>query len=226
MENEANALIKITSGSETIHATPEHPFWVGESIDGSWKNADELTLDDELWLLDKRNKSIFSLDLEPQNQPVKVYNFEVAEWHNYFVGMWMMLVHNAPACLAKVLREIAEGKKKLRLIMLGKTPGKKSKTGRKVFERMIKEVPPKARIKLGQKEFLDSEGVWRNIKEADMCHIEDAVKWWNREGRQFGARSQEVRKWMLDSENYVLDYFRINRSLGGKITETYLLPLK
>ena len=99
MENEANTLIKITSGSETIHATPEHPFWVGESIDGAWKNAEDLTLDDELWLLDKRNKSIFSLDLEPQNQPIKVYNFEVADWHNYFVGMWMMLVHNSEVCL-------------------------------------------------------------------------------------------------------------------------------
>ncbi|WP_299249333.1 polymorphic toxin-type HINT domain-containing protein [uncultured Cytophaga sp.] len=101
MENESNALIKITSGSETIYATPEHPFRVGESIDGAWKNAEDLTLDDELWLLDKRNKSIFSLDLEPQDQPVKVYNFEVADWHNYFVGMWMMLVHNL-SCWQKV----------------------------------------------------------------------------------------------------------------------------
>jgi hypothetical protein len=98
MKNEANTLIKITSGSETIHATPEHPFWVGESVDGAWKNAEDLTLDDELWLLDKRNKSIFSLDLEPQDQPVKVYNFEVADWHNYFVGVWMMLVHNSGEC--------------------------------------------------------------------------------------------------------------------------------
>ena len=94
MENDADTLIKIVSGSETIYSTPEHPFWVGESINGNWKNADELTLEDELWLLDKRNKSIFSLELEPQTQPVKVYNFEVAEWHTYFVGMWMMLVHN------------------------------------------------------------------------------------------------------------------------------------
>ena len=111
MENEANTLIKITSGSETIHATPEHPFWVGESIDGAWKNAEDLTLDDELWLLDKRNKSIFSLDLEPQNQPVKVYNFEVAEWHTYFIGMWMMLVHNAGECGVGKVYGILKGEK-------------------------------------------------------------------------------------------------------------------
>jgi hypothetical protein len=111
MENEANTLIKITSGSETIHATPEHPFWVGESVDGAWKNAEDLTLDDELWLLDKRNKSIFSLDLEPQDQPVKVYNFEVPDWHNYFVGMWMMLVHNACENGAKKVYGILKGEK-------------------------------------------------------------------------------------------------------------------
>jgi hypothetical protein len=111
MENDADTLIKITSGSETISTTPEHPFRVGESVDGAWKNAEDLTLDDELWLLDKRNKSIFSLDLEPQNKPVKVYNFEVADWHNYFVGMWMMLVHNACENGAKKVYGILKGEK-------------------------------------------------------------------------------------------------------------------
>jgi hypothetical protein len=177
-----------------------------------------------LWLLDKRNKSIFSLDLEPQNRPIKVYNFEVADWHNYFVGMWMMLVHNAPACLLKVLREIAEGKKKLRLIMLGKTPGKKSRTGREVFDRMLKD--GKARIRRGKKEFKASDKKWYPIKLADMCHIEDAVKWWNREGYEYGARSSKVREWMLKSEHYVLDHFSYNRAAGGAIKETYILPLK
>ena len=100
MEKTAEALIEITSGSETIRATPKNPFWVGEAETGSWKNADELTEDDELWLLDKRNKSILSLDLQPQEKPIVVYNFEVAEWHTYFVGIWMMLVHNA--CHIKV----------------------------------------------------------------------------------------------------------------------------
>lgn len=41
------------------------------------------------------------MELEPQNQSVKVYNFEVAEWHTYFVGLWMMLVHNL-SCWQKV----------------------------------------------------------------------------------------------------------------------------
>ena len=225
MEKTAEALIEITSGSETIRATPKNPFWVGEAETGSWKNADELTEDDELWLLDKRNKSILSLDLQPQEKPVTVYNFEVAEWHTYFVGIWMMLVHNAPACINKVLREIAAGKKKLRLIMLGKTPGKSSKTGKEVFDRMVKDGKAKV-LDTGQKIFEDSKGVWHDISKADMSHIEDAVKWWNRKGYKYGARSTEVRKWMLKSKNYVLDHFSLNRSAGGAVKDTYRLPLK
>ena len=112
---------------------------------------------------------------------------------------------------------------------LGKTPGKASRTGREVFERMMKEVPPTARIKRGVKQFYDLDNkMWRNIKEADMGHIEDAVTWWNKEGRKLGAKSKEVRKWMLDSNNYVLEYFKKNRSKGailGKTTK-YLTPLK
>ncbi|WP_354335514.1 MULTISPECIES: GH-E family nuclease [unclassified Undibacterium] len=59
-----------------------------------------------------------------------------------------------------------------------------------------------------------------------MSHKTDAVTWWNETGRQFGAKSSEVRAWMLDSKNYVLDHLSINRSLGAKLGETYLPPLK
>lgn len=29
-------------------------------------------------------------------QPTTVYNFEVADWHTYLVGHWMLIVHNGP----------------------------------------------------------------------------------------------------------------------------------
>ena len=34
----------------------------------------------------------------------KVYNFEVAHWHTYFVGSWDWLVHNAKKCLTKLAK--------------------------------------------------------------------------------------------------------------------------
>jgi|GEM_PF-1303957 len=109
---------------------------------------------------------------------------------------------------------------------LGSTPGKKSRTGQEVFDRMLNENPPTARIVRGKKEFWDPDNqVWRDISEADMGHIHDAVTYWNQTGRNYGPRSPEVRRWMLDSSNYRLEYFRTNRSRGASLGETYLPPL-
>jgi hypothetical protein len=78
----------------------------------------------------------------------------------------------------------------------------------------------------GRTEFQASDGKWYDIKHADMAHKTDAVKWWNETGRQYGAKSTEARKWMLDSKNYTLDHYSLNRSAGARIGETYLPPLK
>ncbi|MEQ1636224.1 MAG: GH-E family nuclease [Methylococcales bacterium] len=118
-------------------------------------------------------------------------------------------------------------KKKLREQYLGRTPGKKSKTGREVIERMEKDGKIERNpITNKVTKFMDSQGNWRDIKDADMAHSKDAVTWWNETGRKDVARSPEVRKWMLDSENYTLDYFKYNRSAGAKLPDRYLPPLK
>ena len=75
-------------------------------------------------------------------------------------------------------------------------------------------------------EFRASDGEWYPLKDADMAHQTDAVSWWNSTGRGYGAKSTEVRDWMLDSDNYVLDHYSLNRSAGAKLGETYLPPLK
>jgi len=105
---------------------------------------------------------------------------------------------------------------------LGRTPGKNSKTGKEVIKKMEQE----GNIKTvhGQKQFKASDGKWYPIEEADMSHITDAVAWWNETGRNYGAKSKEVRKWMLDSDNYYLDHYSINRSQGAKLSENYLPP--
>ena len=45
---------------------------------------------------------------------------------------------------------------------------------------------------------------------------EDAVSYWNRCGRYYVAKSQAVRKWMLDPNNYRLEYGTENCSRGAK----------
>ena len=55
---------------------------------------------------------------------------------------------------------------------------------------------------------------------------EDAVSYWNRYGRYHEAKSQVVRKWMLDSNNYRLEYELGNCSRGAKSKERYKNPRK
>jgi hypothetical protein len=107
---------------------------------------------------------------------------------------------------------------------MGSTPGKDSPTGRDVQTRMRSEVPPTLRENpvTGNTEFQASDGEWYPLKDADMSHRTDAVKYWNETGRYYGKQSPEVREWMTDPDNYVLDHYRINRSAGAKLTDRYL----
>ena len=114
--------------------------------------------------------------------------------------------------------------KSLRLRYLGKTPGKGSRTGKEVQARMRSEGT--LRDRNGKTEFKASDGQWHDLSKADMAHNTDAVKWWNETGRQYGAKAPEVRNWMLDSKNYTLDHYSLNRSAGASLPDRYLPPLK
>lgn len=97
MHKQSDALVEIQVGNEKILTTPEHPFWVN----GQWKEAGELEKGDELLRTDGIKTPILSISHRTE-ESTEVYNFEVAEWHTYFVGFWMWLVHNA----CEVLEEI------------------------------------------------------------------------------------------------------------------------
>lgn len=116
--------------------------------------------------------------------------------------------------------------KKLREQYLGRTPGKHSRTGKEVQERMREEGKLKTDPITGRTTYQASDGKWHDLSTADMSHTKDAVTWWNDQGRKFGAKSPEVRKWMLDSSKYTLDHYSINRAAGAKIGKTYQPPLK
>ena len=198
------------SNGTTIEVTPEHRFF----SNGEWTPIEELNVNDTLQLKDNsivviENKIIFPTFVE-------VYNLEIEDNENYYVTEEGVLVHNG-----------------YREEYVGRTPSKKSKTGREVFDRMLETDPPTARLKneFGEavKEFWDPDNkVWRDISEADMGHIHDAVTYWNETGRYFGAKSKKVREWMLSSENYILEYYKTNRSKGAILgkTTTYLPPFK
>ena len=215
MVRESDHTVELYTEEETIETTAEHPFFTGNG----WKDAADLQIGDRI--KSRNEEDIEIKDVKFSYKPRKVYNFEVSNWHTYFVGALQWLVHNAKKCLSRIVKKVSN-----RLKYMGRTPGKNSKTGREVFNRMmLKENPPRARIFRGEKQFWDGQR-WRNIKEADMGHKIDAVHWWNTEGRKYGAKSKEVREWMLNSDNYELQYYRANRSKGAQIKEIHKEPLK
>jgi hypothetical protein len=112
-----------------------------------------------------------------------------------------------------------------RTAYLGRTPSKSSATGKEVVKRMEAEGKIQA-DSLGEKQVLGPDNKWHAIGKTDMGHLHDAVSWWNAEGRKHGPKSPEVRKWMLDSDNYELEPSSINRSRGAKLKDRYLPPLK
>jgi len=113
---------------------------------------------------------------------------------------------------------------------MGRTPGKNSPTGLKVQERMRADGTLRDNVVTGKPEILASDGRWQPLSKADMTHVagKDAVTEWNQHLRQFGAKAPEVRAFMLNPDNYTLDYYRLNRSAGAVLgqTERYLPPLK
>jgi hypothetical protein len=83
----------------------------------------------------------------------------------------------------------------------------------------------KIRVNESRTEVLNSDGKWVDINTTDMSHLKDAVKAWNDELKYSGAKSPEVRQWMLDSKNYELDSSSNNRSDGAKLKERYDPPV-
>ena len=118
----------------------------------------------------------------------------------------------------------------LRLKYMGATPDKFSRTGAVVVERMRSEGQivgegPLLRGNPNGLKLVGDDGTLINIdSKVDMAHRTDAVKWWNDVGRSFGPKSPEVRKFMLDPENYTLQPSSINRSAGARLGETYQPP--
>ena len=93
-ENETDVLIHIKVNGGVIKATLSHPFWVNGI---GWTSAKELKKGSEL--LDDNGNIVLIEDVytEFYAEKIKVYNFEVEDWHTYFVGKNNLWVHNTCA---------------------------------------------------------------------------------------------------------------------------------
>ena len=89
--NETNELIHVTIGGETIITTPTHPFYVPQK---GWTDAVNLRAGDILVMLNGEYIVIEKVQHEILETPITVYNFEVEDFHTYYVGEYDILVHN------------------------------------------------------------------------------------------------------------------------------------
>jgi hypothetical protein len=74
---------------ETLGVTPEHPFHVK---DKGWVEAGKLQVGDVIDSLKEQTVTVSAIASAPDRQDT--YNFEVADYHTYFVGMNAAWVHN------------------------------------------------------------------------------------------------------------------------------------
>ena len=88
---EVTTLVHLTVNGEEIITTIDHPFYVN---DRGFIKAGELIVGDEL--LDSNGNILLveNLDVELTDDSVKVYNFQVEDFHTYHVGECGVWVHN------------------------------------------------------------------------------------------------------------------------------------
>jgi len=108
-QREAHALVELHVGNEVLHTTPEHPFLLATN---EWQQAGRLEVGDELLRSDRVGLPVRAV-VHRTDQTQMVYNLEVADWHTYLVGDWLLVVHNGPCDeIAELLKEAAEAAKK------------------------------------------------------------------------------------------------------------------
>ncbi|WP_310602850.1 polymorphic toxin-type HINT domain-containing protein [Anaerosporobacter sp.] len=95
----------IVNGTE-IETTSEHPFWVEGK---GFVEAGSLRCGDMLRLSSGTEAKVENIWEEVHEESIPVYNFEVADFHIYFVSDLGVLVHNT--CGAEGIKAITGGKK-------------------------------------------------------------------------------------------------------------------
>ncbi len=88
-----DTVLYLTIDEEIIETTEDHPFWVEGQ---GWTSAKLLQPGDVVRLKDGSTQCVDNIEIVelPEGEYVAVYNFEVANFHTYFVSDYDVLVHN------------------------------------------------------------------------------------------------------------------------------------
>jgi len=89
--NDKEITYELSVGDQVIETTDNHPFWVE---DKGWVLAADLQAGDKLQQSNGNTLTIENIEIVKHDEPVKVYNFTVADFHTYFVSDLGIWVHN------------------------------------------------------------------------------------------------------------------------------------
>lgn len=89
--NETDELTHVFVDGEEIIATPSHPFYCPTK---GWTDASHLRAGDILVLVNGEYVVVEKVQHELLERPVKAYNFQVEDYHTYYVASGV-LVHNS-----------------------------------------------------------------------------------------------------------------------------------
>ncbi|NET50485.1 MAG: hypothetical protein F6K09_17675 [Merismopedia sp. SIO2A8] len=104
----------MTIDNEAISVTPEHAFW---TIDQDWVEAEDLKVGDRF---QTENGTIVDIDhIAEREGDFTVYNFEVEDFHTYYVSELDILVHNANCGLSPNAQRAIERHENIRTNVLG-----------------------------------------------------------------------------------------------------------
>ena len=99
-------ILTIYLDGEKIETTPEHPFYV----DGKWVEAKNITVGNILRTFEGKGSRVVGIEFDKSNS--QVFNFEVADKHNYYVGHESILVHNSNCSIGEaqqIHNQLADG---------------------------------------------------------------------------------------------------------------------
>ena len=106
---EVTTLVHLTVNGEEIVTTVDHPFYVQGR---GFVEAGKLLVGDKLLDVNGNVLLVENLDVELTDDSVKVYNFQVEDYHTYHVSGLGVLVHNAgDYSNLKDSKYVGEGKK-------------------------------------------------------------------------------------------------------------------
>ena len=102
-------LVHLKIGDEIITTTHNHPFYV---VGKGFVNAGKIRENDTLIDMQQNNVFVSDISFESSRFPTIVFNISVEDFHSYFVGGKVVLVHNADC--AQIINDVESGKTELK----------------------------------------------------------------------------------------------------------------